>query len=455
MEGATLTFRFVEEGGNSGKGPSVTPQSSTSSPKSSDTTQQAITNAGGVSNFVNQNNPAPTPSSNTFQVPTSQPLAVPPSPTTTASTDPLLSTVTSILQADPNTTIEELAKALGINRGQASNLYNQAVGTPTPPLVTPPSAQPIPTPSSSPPPLPPLPTSPQSQNTPPKPLPDIPKPPPLGLEQLLHQAKFNPPPIPGTPSSSTINGVQNTIQAITGLAQLGGPVAGAIGRVSAATTAIPGVAGALGTALPALATLAPVIAAAGTVAAVPPAVLYSIDRIYDTARGQLQGLDPSVATAEAEANVRQILANFRTSRILGDEVAQGVEIQSRRSTALQGIRDRLIEAPLEKLNNSAAGLNVILETINETFNNNPELVKILSGGAYNIFKASTGAFGTILQGLELIGQSKTQENLATNNPLTYWMNKPLPKLPAPFTETGEVIPHEMDSKNFLPGLGIK
>lgn len=441
MEGPTLTFRFVEEGGG-GRGPSVNPQQVATTPDSGVTdTQAAITQAGGVGNFVNQNNPAPIPSSTTFQVPSAAPLTVPPSPTVTTSSDPLLSTVSSILKADPKTTAEELAKALGIPLGQANSLMGQAVGTPSaPPLPTPPSAVPTPTPSSTtPPPLPLLPTTPPVPPPPtnqvPPPLP--PTPPPVGQQA---PPLPTPPANPNNSPSNTAQGVQNAIQALASLAQMGGPVAGSIANVGAGTAALPGVAGSLAAIAPGLAMAAPYVDLAGAAISVPTAALYSIESIAATARERLQGISGEVITAEVQADVRQILANFRTAARLGDEVGERIDARSRASVALQGITDVAIEPILQDTNNMWKGIAASLEKINELVQASPILSQFISGQAWDAIKLGLGGLGALMNVLELVGRVSGKPKEVDSGSLRFWLDQPLPELPPPFGKGG--VPKE-------------
>lgn len=461
MEGATLNIKFTDETVG-GKGPATTPIAG--SPDQGDpnvaATQQAITQGGGVGSYTASKNPppsplAPLPTATTYQVPEQQVVTVPSVGTTTASSDPLLNTVSGIVKADPNVTVEELAKALGLKLSQAQNLYNQAIGVGTPPSTQPVPASPVPPPGS----VPPLPPSPIQPPPVPPPVAAVTPPLPPPTAPPIH-GQPTPPPVvqPATPPTPTdaAQGVQNTIQAISELARQGGPLAGAVASLGQATMDIPGVASGIGTALPAAAAAAPYVALATAAIAVPTAVAYSIDRIYDTARGQLQGLDPNVARAEAEANIRQIMANFRTSRVLGDEVAEGIEIQSRRSAVLQGLRDTFSEIPLQRMNNAAKGFNALLETLDKFADS--KFGKAATQGTadalYNQMLASLGATGLAIKLLEFVGVSGSKDKaLNFHNPFSEWSNKPLPPLPEPFTEAGSrITPRQIESN--LPGLGL-
>lgn len=460
MEGATLNIRFIDESAG-GKGPSVTPIQGSQGDGSSSVqqTQDAITQAGGVGNFVNtdttpQSLPStqPVPSPSTFQVPSTSSLPVPPVSTTTTGSDPLLGTVSKIVQADPQVTVDEIAKALGIKLSQAQSLYNQVIGVGVPPSPTPSVPTPsVPPASTSPPPVPPVgpvtpPVPPPPSNLVPPALP--PTPPPIGV---------TPPPLPTVPTanplaSPTAQGVQNTVQALTQIAGQGGPLAAAVGGIANAAANVPGVASAVGAAVPGLAMAAPYVALAGAAIAVPAAAAYTMEQIYQTARGQLQGLDPRVAQAEAEANIRQIIANFRTSRILGDEIAEGVEISSRRSAALQGLRDSFSEVPLQRLNDAATGLNRILEGLDKFFGEGAGRLAAqgISGGAYNagLMLMFGGLGGAAIMGLQGLGASAPKEPV---DPVEPWANRPMPPLPFPF-DKGPIKLDRSLSEHGRPGF---
>lgn len=448
MEGATLNIKFTDETAG-GKGPAATPISGSQDPISGSqeqtdsnvqSTQNAITQAGGVGNYVTKTGTQPPPlqpipSPTVYQVPASSTASVP-SPgtaTTTASSDPLLNTVSGIVKADPKVTAEEIAKALGIHLGQAQNLYNQAVGAPSVPSNGSPN---VPSPSSTTPPPPP--SGPTPPPVPP-PVAAVTPPPPPPTPPPVQGQPPTPPPLPVPPanplSPNTANGVQQTVGAIASLARQGGPIAGAVAGVGQAASNLPGVAGAIGAALPGLAMAAPYVALAGAALAVPAAAVYTLDRIADTARGQIQGLDPRVAQAEAEASVRQIMANFRTSRRLGDEVAAGIEIESRRSAALQGLRDSFSEVPLQKLNNTMEGLNSVLEGLDKFFGEGFGNAAAQAGSSnlYDFVTSNLGVLGLVLKGLELRGTLEDTPS-KPKDPVLPWANRELPTLPYPFNE---------------------
>ena len=481
MEGATLTFRFVEEGGGA-RGPSNTPQPVEGQvDQSVSATQAAITNAGGVGSFVNKNNPQPVPPSTSFQVPQAAPLTVPPVPTVTSSSDPLQSTVSKLVQADPNVTAAELAKALGINQTQAQSLLSQAIGTPPPQLATPPSPTQK-TPSDSlifPEDLKRLEedkwirseqerlnneheTERQRRDQEAKEAANrIATPPALTRDQILEESGRRAPPLPTSPNPLTPvsgQGVINTINSLAHFAQAGGPMGSAAAGLATATANLPGVAGGIAAAAPGLISAAPYVALAGAALAVPAAGAAALNDVFANVRSQLQGLDPRVASAEAEANVRQILANFRTSARLGDEIAEGIEIRSRRSAALQGIRDVVSEVPLQRFNDAANGFTKILELVNDNLQKSPVAQAAVQGAANSWLDSvliGMGGIGTAILGAELLGKIMNKgDEIKNDNPLTFWQNKPLPKLPAPFTEAGEAVRPKVNPASFGPGLGI-
>lgn len=464
MEGATLTFRFVEEGGGA-TGPTANPQAVEGQvDQSVSATQQAITNAGGVGSFVTRNNPTPTPSASTFNVPAAAPLSTPPLPTVTTSNNPDLQMVEQLRRADPNATPAEIAKALeglGYTAKQAQSLAGQAIAPSAPPLSTPPSAVPTtPTATTQPPPVPTIqlpPVPPPVAGTVPPP---VVQPPPI-------QGEPTPPPVQGQPTpqatpntlpSNAAQGVANTVNSIAHFAQAGGPLGSALAGTATAVTNLPGVASSIAAAAPGLAYAAPYVALAGAALAVPVAAAATINNEFERARSQLQGLDPRVATAEAEANVRQILANFRTSARLGDEVAEGIEIRSRRSAALQGIRDVISEVPMQRLNDAANGFTKTVELLNSAIQNNSVVQRLTQGAsnlAYSGLLSGTGLIGIGAGAFELLNKFLPKaEEIKNNNPLTYWQNRPMPKLPPPFSEAGEASKPKINPNSFAPGLGI-
>lgn len=456
MEGATLTFRFVEEGGGA-RGPSPNPQAVEGQvDQSVSATQAAITNAGGVGAFVNRNNPQPVPPSTSFQVPTTAPLPVPAATTTTASSnDPLYNLVEAILREDPaRTTAQEIANFLGVNTSQVQGYMNQiqgqSVSTPAPQLVTPPSAVPT-TPSSSPTQPPPVP---QIQPPPPPPPvtaltpPPVVQPPPIGVPA---PPVVNPPTPPNTLPPNAAQGVINTVNSIAHLAQAGGPLGSAAAGLATATANLPGIAGGLATAAPALVAAAPYVGLATAALAVPAAGAAALNEVFANARSQLQGLDPRVASAEAEANVRQILANFRTSQRLGDEVAEGIEIRSRRRAILQEARDLFSEPLLQRKNELEEAVGAYARVLKGAATAGGNITNLGSGEG----TIGGGFWKTFINSLTApIGGINPAENVKNNNPLTYWQNKPLPKLPAPFTEAGEAVRPKVNPASFGPGLGI-
>jgi len=249
MEGATLRIEFRDESPQQGA-PGTTPvQSAPVSDTSVVDTQAAITQAGGVGNLVakNQSQPIQPVPGTTFQVPSAAPLAVPPVPTTTASTDPLLSTVTKIVEKDPTATAIEIARLLQIQQSQAQNLLNEATGrnVPGPGTASTPDDEiqtlirrerrlreeyldeerrrreeqltlttpPAPPSSVAPPPI------------------YIPRPPELSREQQIAEAERRAPPVqvdnnPLDPE--TIQGVRSAVGAISHFAHMAGPMGSAI-----------------------------------------------------------------------------------------------------------------------------------------------------------------------------------------------------------------------------------
>lgn len=460
MDGATLNINFRDESSQTPGGPGVVSQAGAAVTIDPQTAAllNAMAAAGGVGNFVAQAQPQqPPPASTTYQVPQATAAAIPPVNVGTASTDPLLHTVSQIVQADPKTTAEELAKALGIKQGQAQNLLDQALGTAQAQIAPP--AQPVPS---------------QAAAAPPSP--SAAKPTEDDVELLLRrerrrQAEYQdeqrvqaeeqarieqsrrpppapvtpPPQIPGLPGATAIEaevvdtatGVAGTVNAISHFVHAFGPMGSAAAGLANTAVQLPGVASSLGAAVPALMAAAPFVGVGAAALAVPYAGLRTLEAVAEAARAQTQGLSPEVATAEAQANVRQLMANLRTSHILGDEIAEYVTGRSRLSTGVQGIRDIVFEPVLKDFAEVTKLLGNTAKGIADWLNDSPRAKWWVQTGAQ---VAQYGnAFGLLLKTMgnaNKLVYPNDMNDIKDRNPLRYWNdNLPMPKLPHPFVET--------------------
>lgn len=331
-----------------------------------------------------------------------QPAAATPSTTISGQGDPLLETVRQITSADPSVTAAEIQKALGIEAKRAAALMSAMVPPATPlaatvpaPSIPPtaPLAAPTPTPTvSAPAPVAAASPAPAAPSEPPKP--DrgeaIPKPPPLSREQQLEESERRAPPVvqPQMPDSGEPYS-KDTAQAVSGIvngiastaAKLGGPLGGAEARI------LSGMAPQLAAAAGASPSLAGFATIAGPLAAIPAGIgagiafTLGVERALlnegERARSLIGGFSPEVSRAEAEADVRQIMANLRTSRRLGDEVAEIVEGRSRLSTSLQGLRDIATEGVLRDFGNVIGALAGAAENLNKFVENSPRTQKVI------------------------------------------------------------------------------
>jgi hypothetical protein len=216
----------------------------------------------------------------------------------------------------------------------------------------------------------------------------------------------------------------------------------------------PGMAQQIGQAMPALATMAPAVAVAAAGIGIDYAAYKALVATADRAIGQVQGLSPEVAGAEAQANVRQLLANLQTSRVLGDELATLVTARSRLSAGTQGLRDVVAEPFLKDLGNATSLFAQGAEKLNQFLQNNPAVKEAGQGWLQTMVYASFGLLGLGFKGLAIGGEllKPDANDIKDRNPITYWNNNlHMPKLPAPFTETDQVpINFEKPSKGFVP-----
>lgn len=245
----------------------------------------------------------------------------------------------------------------------------------------------------------------------------LPKPPPLSREQLLAEAEAKPPPVQG--------GGQPAVGEVVSTAAQFGQM---IGRAQQIQSAAQGIAS--GSALGAAGGITSLLASAGPAAAgiagaigLPLLAAHTLSSIAETARNQVRNLSPEAASAEAEANVRQIMANMRTSRILGDEVATIVQSNARLSAAAQGIRDTAAEPFLRQFGEGKRTLAVILESIDKRFAE--------SRGVQTLIQAALGGdsfrkFNRWLDG---------QNNLGAASFFDWFDKQPHLEPPAPFSVT--------------------
>lgn len=438
MDEATLTIRFRDESSPTGGGPGVvSPQSAGVVPGSTlaADTQDAITQAGGIQQHAAKGNQpttgGPPPAVAPAPVPAAAPLAVPPVATgQPTSGDPLLKTVQGIVAADPAVSIAELQKALGIQAGRAQTLLNaagiQPGGQQAPAQTQPAPTSPLPVPAAQPAAVPP------TQATPPAPTPPVAPPPIAATAQQQTANQSAPPPVVNPPGGQqtqgpTGAGVQATVNAIAGLAARGGPLGAAAGRVATAAAAIPGVGSAIAAAAPAVATAAPFVALGAAALAVPAAAALAVNSIFNEAREQTQGLSPEVAQAEAQARVRDLMTRLRTAERLGDEIAEGVTVRSRLSSAIQGLNNITAEPVLDDFNRALRGAATILESIGS-------FAERHSAAIQNVENVMLWLAGFKLPAMVLgaIGGEEAK-SLAHDNPLTFYQSLPMPTLPPPFT----------------------
>lgn len=467
MDGATLNINFRDESLQGQGSPAQTPQAggTTAAPSLVEQQQQAITQAGGVRQRAEQQySQATTTTSASIAQPSvataaTVPVATPlPTPISTAvqpsGEAALAQSVQRIVGADPKATAEEIAKLLGggIGARDVERLMRPA----------PPPAEPIPSP-----PVQPTTVRPsqavdslifpadlrradadrwieserqrfaqeqreeavrqrQQQEAAAR---NIPRPPPLSREQILSEAEANAPPVQNAPLNVTSQ-VQTTVNAISHFAHMAGPLGSATAGLVNTAVAMPAVAQALGTAAPALVAAAPYVALAAAAAAVPVAAGATLVNEANRAIAVSRQFSPEVIGAEAQAGVRQIMADIRSAQRLGDEAAQLVDARSRASAAVQGIRDILSEPVLgdfARFNNAIARA---AETLNNLADRNPtaseELVRkavdtlgtSLFGPGYLFYKGVGGVFG------------KPSETFATIGLTGAIPNRP--KLPPPF-----------------------
>lgn len=384
-------------------------------------------------------------------VPSAAPLPVPPATTiSVGGGDPLLKTAQGIVQADPSVTLAELQKALGIPSARAQQLFSAATVQPggVQPAA-PATSTPLPVPSAGMLPVPPNPLSPP----PPPAITPPPLPPPVGGTPPAGP-QTPPTPTPGGPSptaaaNQAAHGAQAAVNAIAGLAAQGGPMGAAAGHAAAAAAAVPG-AGAALSAVPGLAMAGPIVAAATAALAVPSAAMLTLNSIAQTARGQIQGLSPEVAQAEAQAMVRQLVANMRTSQRLGDEVADFISTRSRLSAAGQGLRDVALEPILQQFNDAQRGLAKATEAVNDFAQKQPTLVQGAVMFGVDQLISQLGLIGLLYRLSAWLGKEEAKEIVGVR-----WLIPQRPQLPPPFAnDAPEVFSRTPMVASGAPGLSF-
>lgn len=170
--------------------------------------------------------------------------------------------------------------------------------------------------------------------------------------------------------SKAASELNHTLNSVGGLDRIGGMLGGNVGYTvgglaQTALTSIPKLLPA-GEATGPLAAIAanagPIAAGAGLVAAaiaVPMAAGYAALNEAERALAISRQYSPDVARSQAEADVRQVMADLRTTRLLGDEAAAYLSGRSKLSTGLQGIRDVASEPVLKdvaRLTNAVGNL---------------------------------------------------------------------------------------------------
>jgi hypothetical protein len=188
---------------------------------------------------------------------------------------------------------------------------------------------------------------------------------------------------------------------------IGGPLGTAIGLgVNAAGPAIASLASTSSLA-PALAAAGPYVGAAVAAVGIPIALGAAVNNEANRAIELSRSYSPELAGELAREQVRQIIADFNTSRRLGDEAADFVNNRSRISTASQGLRDIVAEPILQDVNSSLKILAAAVTGLQEYLENNPTIVTALQDTIRAAFTQllNTGipGSGTLLQLLATIG----------------------------------------------------
>lgn len=225
---------------------------------------------------------------------------------------------------------------------------------------------------------------------------------------------------------------------------------GGLGRAFAGTAgaaaALPGVGAAalpasVAAALPAIGTALGVAGVGLAAAAIPAAGAAMFSEQVRAAREQVRDISPEVAAAEADAYVRRLVANFRTSDRLGDELSDSIRLSSRRDVALQGIRDVGIEQVLREANDINRVLIKLLEGLQWLAELNPDVTGTAVWTSLVVAANSMWpGLGTMADNIAKIGKLLEKEEEVEANMFNWFDRQPFLPLPAPFTEAGELAP---------------
>lgn len=402
--------------------------------------------------------PAPGTGSATAAAATPLPTPVPsavstPAPTPTTPTgDPLLGAVQAIVTASPQTTSGELEAAFGIpgNRAQAllsaaqqQQQQTNAAAVPSPmPAPIAPAGQPAAAPTGGP--------SPQgltdinsgAMGAGMERLRDQMDPWQRGLRNMPTDIEAEEPISEYDPK--TAGKVHHAISTLGGIASRFGPGPSAIaGVVQTAASQFPEI----GASLSALAPAAPYLAVGAAAVALPVAAVIASTNEAERALSITERYSPDVAQARAEANVRQIMADLRTSEILGDEAANYVENTSRLSTSTQGIRDRIVEPWLQDWNNL---LNVVAQSA-EAADKNGDLL----GGFSALLKTGYDLYSNtyfIKKALAALADQGKKQDLG--NPFFWFSSQAHLDPPAPFSNTAPTQVTTDDPRILTRDIGI-
>ncbi len=187
----------------------------------------------------------------------------------------------------------------------------------------------------------------------------------------------------------------------------------------------------------------PLAAVAAAAAAIP--IGASIAAFNEANRAvQVARYSPDLAQAQAEATVRQVMADLRSSQKLGPAAADFTDATSRISAAAQGIRDSVGKPVVEELGAFLRIYAAYVERADKIWNSPIaeralELMGRLSGG-------TTAEW--ILQKLGILAD----EQRKANNMFTWFDKQPTPTLPEPFTDSGKAVPDATFEP--IPGLRL-
>lgn len=235
------------------------------------------------------------------------------------------------------------------------------------------------------------------------------------------------------------------------LPAVAGPSAG-VPAIPAAAAGAPatGAAGAGAAAAPsALAVAAPV---AATVAIVAGAA-YAGYRTYDyvssaslqAASGEVGGLSPDVAQANALQRVRELAANISTANQVGPEIAMNVEAVGQLKAELQGLRDQMIRIFGEDVANITKAMAGVLGLLNR-------IADWVPGGSENLKTVIIEYLTKPLRDLADERDRARTDGALQDNPLTAFQSLDFVPLPPPFAATDEM---PLDQKfNPIPGLEL-